>query len=428
MSLVSDAMTVRRLAAVDAQTHWLSVKIPSDQFLVYGFAGTPPDVAAAVEVVMARARRCDALGVRVEERRGVRYPVWVPRAVDGGQVVRHPDGADWAGCVSAILAMDDDQLDAHRAAWRLHVFTGVHGLPGAGGPGSVAVVQMAHALADGMRASALAAWLFGRAEPVAPAPGPARWEVATLPGRAMRAARAHRQLARDVDAGVVAAQADSFPALRTNARPAGRRQARTLVRARAQLPGPTVTVGVLAAIADALAAHLRELGDDPATLGAEVPMAKASARHANNHFGNVSVGLYPELPFAERAHRIAAALAERRRRAQHPAMQAESRAVAALPAPLLRWGVANFDPTVRSPTVIGNTVVSSVPRGAADLTFGGAPVVLTTGYPGLSPMMSLVHGVHGIGDTVAISVHAAESAGDIDAYTDRLAAALDRCS
>ena len=106
-------------------------------------------------------------------------------------------------------------------------------------------------------------------------------------------------------------------------------------------------------------------------------------------------------------------------------MLAGSRAFAAVPAPLLRWGVGQFDPTVRSPTVIGNTVVSSVNRGPADLRFGELPVVLTAGYPGLSPMMGLTHGVHGIGDTIAISVHAAESAiGDVDAYVERLESAL----
>jgi len=53
------------------------------------------------------------------------------------------------------------------------------------------------------------------------------------------------------------------------------------------------------------------------------------------------------------------------------------------------------------------------------------PVVLTAGYPALSPMMGLTHGVHGIGDTIAISVHAAASAiADVDDYTDRLDAAL----
>jgi hypothetical protein len=100
-----------------------------------------------------------------------------------------------------------------------------------------------------------------------------------------------------------------------------------------------------------------------------------------------------------------------------------------VPAALLRWGVSRFDPDVRSARVAGNTVVSSVNRGAADLSFGDARVVLTAGYPALSPMMGLTHGVHGIGDTVAISVHAAESAfqregADIDGYLHLLDAAL----
>ena len=73
----------------------------------------------------------------------------------------------------------------------------------------------------------------------------------------------------------------------------------------------------------------------------------------------------------------------------------------------------------------GNTVVSSVNRGPADLNFGGARVVLTSGYPALSPMMGLTHGVHGIGDAIAISVHASASAlPDIDAYLALLDAAL----
>ena len=97
-------------------------------------------------------------------------------------------------------------------------------------------------------------------------------------------------------------------------------------------------------------------------------------------------------------------------------MRADDMAIAAIPAPVLRWGVAQFDPDVRSTAVTGNTVVSSVNRGAKDLRFGAAPVLLTAGFPGLSPMMGLTHGVHGIGDTIAVSVHAAESAvGDIDA-------------
>lgn len=195
------------------------------------------------------------------------------------------------------------------------------------------------------------------------------------------------------------------------------------------MAGPTVTVAVLAAISDALAGYLRDRGEDASTLGTEVPMAKSRVRRANNHFGNVGVGLYPELPFEPRAERIAADLDERRRRAEHPAFAAGERSLAAVPAPLLRWGVTQFDPGARSPVVTGNTVVSSVNRGPADLTFGGRPVVLTAGYPALSPMMGLTHGVHGIGDTIAVSVHTAPSAvDDVDDYVDRLDAALRRQS
>ena len=106
-------------------------------------------------------------------------------------------------------------------------------------------------------------------------------------------------------------------------------------------------------------------------------------------------------------------------------MRAEAEALAAVPAPLLRWGVSMFDPDVRSPTVNGNTVVSSVDRGAKDLRFGDAPVLLAASFPALSPMMGLTHGVNGIGDSITISVHAAESSiGDVDAYVDRLESEL----
>jgi hypothetical protein len=365
------------------------------------------------------------LGLRVRDRGLFTYPSWIAGEVGPEQVVVHVlDDNSWAGCLAAVAGLAEDQLDAYRMTWRLHVFTPVDGMPG-GGAGTVAVLQATHALGDGIRSSALAAWLFGRAEQVPPVPAPPPFPGAALPWRSVVAARTHRQLVRDTAAGMVPPQADSRPALHSNLRPDGVRSIRTVIRNRAQLPGPTVTVGVLAAVSTALAGHLRELGDDPSTLGAEVPMVKAGVRQAHNQFGNVGVGLYPELDFGERAERIAGDLAQRRRRAGHPAMLAASRASAAVPAALLRWGVKQFDPTLRSPTVIGNTVVSSVNRGPADLRFGELPVVLTAGYPGLSPMMGLTHGVHGIGDTIAISVHAAESAvGDVDAYVDRLIVAL----
>jgi hypothetical protein len=229
----------------------------------------------------------------------------------------------------------------------------------------------------------------------------------------------------DTDAGRVPPPADLRPVLRTNTRPAGSRHLRTVVRRRSDLAGHTVTVAVLSSVSSALAAHLRALGDDPSFLGAEVPMAKPPPRVAYNHFGNVGVGLFPELTDRDRADRIAADLDARRRRAAHPAMRASDLAFAATPAPLLRWGIDRFDPDVRVGMVTGNTVVSSVNCGAADFSFGGAPVVMASAFPGLSPMMGLTHAVCGIGDTISVSVHAAESAiGDVDAYVARLDDAL----
>jgi WS/DGAT C-terminal domain len=295
----------------------------------------------------------------------------------------------------------------------------VLGIPGVAGRGTVAVVQVSHALADGARASAMAAWLFGRAAPV---PAVQRLPAGFPPWRGVVAARDHRRLVRDTRAGLLAPGAGSRPPLSTNARPEGDPVVRTLVRRRAQLPGPTVTVGVLAAVSTALSGLL---GDSADSLGAEIPMAKPGVRHANNHFGNVVVGLYPAMGYDERVQRIAADLANARQRLEHPASSSSDRAFASVPAALLRWGVGQFDTEARWAQVSGNTVVSSVNRGAADLTFGDARVALTAGYPALSPMMGLTHGVHGIGDTVAISVHAAASAvGDIDAYVRLLDAAL----
>jgi hypothetical protein len=418
-------MTVRRLSAVDAQTHWTSAKIPNDQFLLYCFAGVPTGLDRALDVIRQRARGCTELRLRVQDRGFLTYPAWVAGEVTADQFVVH-DLTDrtWAGCLAAVARLGENQLDAQATTWRLHVFTPVEGLPGAG-TGAVVVLQATHALGDGIRSSALAGLMLGRPGTVSAVTAPRPFRGAALPWRALRAARSHRQLVRDTEAGLVPAQADSRPALHSNARPEGVRSIRTVIRKRSEVAGPTVTIGVLAGVSTALSEHLRELGDDTSMLGAEVPMAKSGVRQAHNHFGNVGVGLYPELVFNERTHRISEDLDCRRRRAAHPAMSAASRAFAAVPAPLLRWGVGQFDPMLRSPTVTGNTVVSSVNRGAADLHFGEAPVVLTAGYPGLSPMMGITHGVHGIGDTIAISVHAAASAiGDIDAYVERLDAAL----
>lgn len=412
------------MAAVDAQFYWMSAKIPSDEFLLYAFGGEPAletgGVERAIDEACRRARACPDLSMRVEEGCELTYPRWVPTYVGPDWVRRHclPDDS-WRDCLAVVAGLAANQVDIRDMPWRLHVFAPVFGIPGVSGPGTVVVLQIAHALADGARASAMAAWLLGREAQVPEITWP---RMDFLPWRAFQASRAHRRLVRETAAGLVAPGPEPRPPQSTNARPEGRRAARTLVRKRSELSGPTITVRVLAAVAEALSDLL---GGPIETLGAEVPMAKAGVPRAYNHFANVVVGLYPQQGREQRMRRIAEDLANARRRVEHPATHAGSQAFATVPAALLRWGVAQFDADTRPTQVAGNTVVSSVARGAADLSFGERPVVLTAGYPALSPCMSLTHGVHGIGNTIAISVHAAESGvPDIDAYVARLDAAL----
>lgn len=398
-------MTVvsREMAAADAQMLWLSAKVPNDQFLLYVFDGSP-DVPAAVEELRRNVGRCEDLTLRVRDEHPWRYPVWEDTGVAPEQFVVHPAVAQWRDCLAALPGLEP--LDVTRMAWRAHVFPA--------GAKCVVVVQISHALGDGTRSAALAAALLGRRSAV---PAVAEPERGFLPWRAFQAARAHRG---------VPAPVPPRPLCSVNARPGATPVLRTLVVDRAALRTPTVSVAALSAIAEALGGYLGARGEDVSRLGAEVPMAGPPNGDARNNFRNVSIDLHPELDRAERTVRIAAELDAARRRGGHPAVAASAAAFAAVPAPLLRWGVGRFDPSARSPSVAAHTVVSSVNRGPADLSFGGCPVLLTAGFPALSPMMSLTHGVHGIGDAIAVSVHADPVNVDVDEYLDRLGRALDQ--
>ncbi len=398
-------MSSERVAAADAQFLWLSAKVPNDQFLVYVFDGKP-DIPGALAQARRNAEACVDLRLRIRDDTPWRYPRWEAGDVSDEQFIVHQE-ADWPDCLDRLA--DLDQLDAGRMAWRLDVF-----------PPNVVVVQVAHALADGTRSAALAATVFGRRLSV-PAVTPDR---GNLLWRGLIAAREHRIMLDDIEAGVLAGPAQLRPALSVNARSAARPVLRTLVVDRQRMDHPTVTAAALALIAEALGGYLADRGEDVSRLGAEVPMSVRRGNEARNNFRNVSVGLHPEAEIDQRADRINDELRMQRRRAEHPAAEASAAAFAAVPAPLLRWGMRQFDPDARSATVAGHTVVSSVNRGPADLTFGGGRVLFTAGFPALSPMMGLTHGVHGIGDRVAVSVHADPGVIDVDDYLGRLGRAL----
>nr|WP_280386984.1 hypothetical protein [Nocardia wallacei] len=246
--------------------------------------------------------------------------------------------------------------------------------------------------------------------------------------RGFAAERARRELAERTGRGEVAPPGPSFPPTLLNRSPAPVSHAvRMLVREDLRIRGFTVTVVVLTAVASALTRYLASRGEPEADLLAQVSMAiQARNGGPRNNYRDLGVELHGAEPdLRRRAERIAAGLELRRARARHPLLRAQDRVTAVLPAPVLRRDVATY-PMDQVPDALGgHTVVSSVNRGPADLTFGGGPVRFTGGFPALGAVMHLTHGVHGLGETVTISVHADPAAiPDVDIYAGLLDTAL----
>ncbi|WP_433681958.1 WS/DGAT domain-containing protein [Nocardia sp. CA-119907] len=464
------------LAAQDATMYWLSSRTRNDLFLFYCFDDSGHPSAELREFVARRSARIADLRVRLRELPGdLDYPSWVRCDFRAEQFVEHfLSEANWPGVCTALGKLLGTGVDAAVRPWRLHVFRGIDGAPwGGSGPAMAVVLQLSHALADGRRGAAIARALFAESDPVEPVAaasdsvaGPpglggrgistAAMELASadaihvhsalalmrMPLRFVRtvvlgyrAFRAQRELAELTTAGRIPEPGPGFTPSLVN-RPGtlygdvdGHR-VRMIVcdGERMRGAGHTVTVVVLTAVSIALDRYLTARGEPVDRLGAQVPMALSGNRiAARNNYRSLGVDLFIDEPDPlVRADKIAAALAARRIRADHPLLTAQDRVTAVTPAPLLRRDVDRYPIDTVPDSIAGNTVVSSVHRGPADLTFGGARVRFTGGFPAIGSVMQLTHGVHGLGDTVTVSVHAdAAAVPDIDTYTELLRAALD---
>jgi WS/DGAT C-terminal domain len=414
-----------KLAPNDAWWYWAGKKIPSDQFMVYAFDGMPAAIDQAVADLLHNARSTPDMQLRVNTR-PFGSPSWARCEVDASQVVVHRlQEPAWPTLLRKLAALMNDQLDQEHHTWRVHVFPEIAGVPTAAGPATVAVLQISHSLADGILAAALAGRLFGR---VGPIPEVLPTEGYGFVRRTIAARSAYKRLSESRKAESTTACRPPVPALSTNNSPAGEHLLGTVVVNASQLPGRSVAVGALVVVADALSSLLRDRGERVDDLTAEVPMTKPGVRRARNHFALNGVGLYPAIADKnEQLHRIIRDL-ESSRHGAHPSSAFRECAFAAVPGPLQRWLVLSVKwPHQQLSLVAGNTVVSRVHRGEADLRFGGCPVIFTTGYPALSPQVGLTHGVHSTGDTVAISVHTTRSVvQDLSDYLQRIEYALAR--
>ncbi|WP_227984987.1 WSD1 family O-acyltransferase [Nocardia spumae] len=447
------------LTPQDATRFWLARRGCNDLFLLYCFDDTGCPSGDLRAAALARSAEIPDLRVRVREYRFA-YPAWEPCGFDEAQVVVHHLGEPlWTNVEAALGELLGEGVPADRYAWRLHLFRGIRDAPGGTGPGLVVVLQLSHALADGKRAAAIARELLG---------GPAEGDVgpsdrAAVPGvahgmescaaeaislfsvplglvrtvrRGLAAARADGELSRLATAGEIPGAAGDFAPTLLNRPPAPRRRAvRMIVDANLRAPGYTVTVVASTAISVAMSRYLAARGEPIDALGAQVSMAlpsrssdalRSGKRMSRNNYRDLGIDLAVAEPDLRlRADRIAATLAERRIRATHPLQSVRDRVTDALPAPILRRDIANFPLDLVPGRISGNTVLSSVDRGPADLSIAGGRVRFTAGFPALGAVMHLTHGLHGLGDTVTLSIHSDPQAmPDVDEYAGLLRAAV----
>lgn len=455
---------VQRMTDTDARWHWMSPTMRSDQFLVYGFAtptATLDDIALGL---LTRARAIDDLTLRiVDVPGGLDRPYWRRTSVAAEQVRIVGGAMTWSQCLDRIAASMVDQVDARRHPWRLHLYGSVSPAPDgvAGDDLTVAVLQVSHALGDGRRTSSIARELFsapdvGRtgvdatgsvpagpelpealAVPVAVLRGALRLPVATAQMLTLGALAFHRSR-KSAPATVSGVRPTSL-----NAAPGSRRVIRTLtVRAtRLTTGGHSVTVGALTAISVALPHYLaaaqgepahggttsRATASDPTTI--TLTMARTDTARpvlSRNNFRTVSIDLHTEIDDLDaRASAIAAEIDSARTEHLDAAAITARQAEQATPAPLRILGVRQFDPETIPDRIDGISVVSSVHRGPADLVLGGGQSRFTAGFPALSPVHGLNHGVHGLGENVTLSVIASPRVcSDLDRYMNMLSDAV----
>ncbi|MCR5976929.1 DUF1298 domain-containing protein [Gordonia jinghuaiqii] len=426
---------MHRMAADDAASYWMAQRIPDDQFLLYCFAAPDVSLGECGERLLRRASRVDDLCLRVHDvPASADRPYWIAAHPSSGQVRVDPTMRTWSSCLERVADLIDEPLVPSAAAWRLHLFGPVTGAPRSTGPVVVVVLQISHALADGRRASQIARELFAasaveKSRPRSRMPGILR-DVVTFTGGVLRFPGEFLTTARR---GVTAARAQRQGdpprpgfALTTLNRPAGRRRMlRVIVVDRAALTrgGRSVTAGALTAISVALPHYL---GTSPGRLGVELTIGRSGKPHARNHFRNAGIDLHTEVDdLDERAHRIGAEIDRARVLEADPVQIAQRRASQATPAILTHWGIRSFDLDIQPESVTGVTVVSSVNHGAPDMDLDGGEILFTAGFPSLSPLQGLTHGVHGIGDRVAVSVTTGPDVmGDVDRYVEILTRAL----
>lgn len=402
----------------------------SDQFALLVFDSVDNSAPTFAEVqahVESRAPRISGLGVRLKETLwGLDYPRWVR---DDSPLHRHLvehalKQQDWDGVEHFIGELLATRLDMRDAAWKLHVIRGVRDAPLVRGLATLIVLQVGHALTDGLGVTRLLRALF--APPAddrtidAPMPGHTApsTPLRTVVGAALALLSApvglaiSRWEARSSLRAVLETPAPSWvPASSLNRAVSSSRVVRIvpLPAEQVRAEDATVTASALGAVGSSLSTYLRDADEQAEGLGitAMVPMALPPDQPwpAANRVVIGSVNLHTDThPLGERRKQIARSLERERARVTGQPVLRLARADERVPAPIVEF-VQNrrFRRRNRNPDrVAGQTTVVSVNRGAADLQLCGATARFTAGFPYLEDGRGLTHGFFGFGETVTV--------------------------
>ncbi|MFC7446973.1 wax ester/triacylglycerol synthase domain-containing protein [Rhodococcus daqingensis] len=372
---------------------------------------------------------------------GLDHPYWVddPDFSLENHLVFH-EGSEWDEVCTVLAATLVQPMDGARPLWELHVFTDVRGIEGVEGAATVAALKTHHAIADGMLSAQLGRHLFGSSpatpddpHPVAPreplpsgfellvravrsAPGALNRLVSGLPG--VRSAQ--RELALRCEQGQYTSPVAERPRTVFN-RPLGPDRVFGLavfplaeLRAmKAELGDVTINDLALAVIGGAMRKYLDEAGESPdGSLAAGVPMSTRAARHqvSRNQFVTMAVDLHTDIVNpVERARAIHRSALDERARKSSPESIRSDEFVQVIPGFAIRaglWMLGRLPARERATVGWGNTLITNVPKGAADLKLCDSSVAVTFSLCALVGPSGLGHWVDSVGDILTINVTA----------------------
>ncbi|MFC9518848.1 wax ester/triacylglycerol synthase domain-containing protein [Nocardiaceae bacterium NPDC056970] len=369
------------------------------------------------------------------------HPRWVRTEVDITRHVSVEQHADsgWAALGERLVRMTADGLRRDVPPWKVSVFTGVTGVDGFPDRAAVVALHVHHSVTDGLGfvhvlrslfgERATAQWQFGPSVPwwiAAPARLPG---LLAGMGRATVRQRLDARRVRDVPL-----RSASWPRTRLNDRADGGRAHRFLdltvsaVKFTAKALGEyTINDVVVAIVAGAQRCYLMEKGELPdSSLAAHVPLSlRAGGPAVGNRIASMIVDLHTDLddPRARLAAIARSSRHERDRVARSgPVRMAFLNSV---PAPMPRlFATSSADRPAEGSRAMPhpNTIVSNVPRGAADLEFLGVPVHTTVSFAEVPDGRGVGHVATSIGNALTLSVSCDTGMmPDIDHYMDLMA-------